>query len=313
MIFDAHADILTDLYEQALKNDTNRFKTFHYPLYKASGITHSIFVNWTDPYQKSKHDFDQTFDVAIKALNEHKDIVKICYNHQDIVDAYKKDKLGVILGIEGLKYLSEPEDIYPLYQKGIRHAIITWNEVNSYGAGVSEPNGGLTEKGIKLVSIMEALGMIIDLSHANLQTFDDVMAHTKGPIIVSHANAKTLCDHRRNLTDAQLLKLKERGGVIGVCAVPYFISSNPENQTVDHLAKHIDYIAKFIGIDYIGLGLDVFYYLTEGKSSTGVKGLETIAQTHQLFDALTKLGYDADDIAKISHLNFDRIIKKVLG
>jgi membrane dipeptidase len=312
MIFDAHGDILTDLYEKNIKGEKDTFRNKHYPNYKAAGISHSIFVNWTDPYQGNQEGFNQTFELAIEELKTCSDIVKICHTYKDIELAKQENKLGVILGIESIKFLAKPEDIIALYQKGVRHVGLTWNEENEYATGLDKNTSGLKEQGEKLLKIMQELGMIIDLAHANPQTFNDVMAITKGPIIVSHGNAKALCDHRRNYTDEQLLMLKKRNGVIGVCAVPYFISSEIENQTVDFLAKHIDYIVKLIGIDHVGIGLDVFYYLTEGKSSTGVKGLETIAQAKQLLDRLEQMGYSEQDIKKIAHLNFDRVLKEVL-
>ena len=312
MIFDAHGDILTDLYEEAKKGNQEAFRTKHYPLYQKAGITHSIFVNWTDPYEKTKNDFDQTFDIAIQALKNCEDIVKICYSYKDVVCANREGKFGVILGIEGLKYLDQPEDIIALYQKGIRHAGMTWNESNRYATGVAEKDGGLKDQGKKLIQIMQELGMVIDLAHANPQTFDDVIKHTQGPIIVSHGNAKALCNHRRNYTDEQLLKIKARNGVIGICAVPNFISSEIEHQTVEYMAKHIDYMVKLMGIDHVGLGLDVYYYLMENQTSTGVLGLETIVQVNQLFKVLVDMGYGPKEIKKIAHLNFDRVLKTVL-
>ena len=65
MIFDAHGDILTDIYEENLKGNKDSFRTKHYPLYQKAGITHSIFVNWTDP-DKNADVFDGIFDEGIK-------------------------------------------------------------------------------------------------------------------------------------------------------------------------------------------------------------------------------------------------------
>lgn len=312
MIFDSHGDILTDIYEEVQKGNNDSFLTKHYPKYKKGKITQSIFVNWTDPDHKTKEYFYDVFDVAVNELNKYKDILKICTNHQDLVEAHEDHKLGIILGIEGLKYLDKPEDIIPLYQKGIRHAILTWNEENKYASGVSFPDTGLTDEGRKLISIMEEYHMIIDLSHANLKTFNDIIHYTKGPIIVSHSNAKALCDHRRNLSDEQLLKIKEKNGVVGVCAVANFISSDKDKQTVQYMAKHIDYMVKLIGIDYVGLGLDVCYYLYQNHDSTGVKGLETIEDAYHITNELKELNYSKEDIDKILYKNFNRVIKDIL-
>jgi membrane dipeptidase len=312
MIFDAHGDILTDIYEEDLKGHKDSFITKHYPLYQKAKITSSIFVNWTDP-QKDSQVFNRIFDVGIKSLHEMDDIIKVCYTHDDLLQAEKEDKLGIIIGVEGLKYLKEVEDIKSLYQRGLRHAIITWNEQNDYASGALIEDGGLTEKGKLLIKTMEALGMIIDLSHANPKTFNDIMEVTHHPVIVSHGNAKALCDHKRNYTDEQLMMIKEKNGVIGVCGIANFISNEVENHTVEFMAKHIDYIVKLIGIDYVGLGLDVCYYLYEGRTSTNVKGFETIGELSNLFDELKKLGYQKEDIDKIKYKNFFRVIKEILG
>lgn len=312
MIFDAHGDILTDIYEEELKGHKDSFRTKHYPLYKKAKITSSIFVNWTDP-QKDKQVFDQIFDVGIKSLLEMNDIIKVCYTHDDLLQAEKEDKLGVIIGVEGLKYLKEVEDIKALYKRGLRHAIITWNERNDYASGALIEDGGLTEKGKLLVKTMERLGMIIDLSHANPKTFSDILEVADKPVIVSHGNAKALCDHKRNYTDEQLQMIKEKNGVIGVCGIANFISHEAKDHTVEYMAKHIDYIIKRICVDYVGLGLDVCYYLYEGRTSTNVKGFENIGELSNLFDELKKLGYKDEDLDKIKYKNFFRVIKEVLG
>ena len=312
MIFDAHGDILTDIFDEARKGNTNSFRSKHYPKYILGNVTQGIFVNWTDPNNCNQSYFDAVFDIAIDELKRNSDIVSICYKYEDLIQANNQNKLGIILGIEGVKYLSKPEDIIKLYQKGIRHVGLTWNEANSYAGGVSFPEHGLTGKGRRLLHIMQDLHMIIDLSHANPKSFDEILSATKGPIIISHGNVKALCDHPRNYTDEQLLKIKSRNGVVGLCAVANFISKDPELQTITYLAKHIDYLVKLIGIDHVGLGLDVCYYLSEGKTSTGVKGLEAIAEAKNIITELKLLGYKDLEIDKITHLNFQRVIKDVL-
>ncbi len=312
MIFDTHADILTDIYEETKKGNRDSFKTKHLSSYKKSGITHSIFVNWTNPYDRTKTDFYDCFDIAIKEVKNNQDSLSICYNYNDILQSQKDSKIGVILGIEGVKYLDSPEDMTRLYKKGIRHASLTWNEDNDYATGISKTDTGLTLKGEQLITLMESLGMIIDLSHSNEKTFKDIMSKTKGPVIVSHGNVKSLCNHPRNYTDEQLHLIKEKNGVIGVCAVANFISNDKKNQTVEYLAKHIDYIVKLIGIDHVGIGLDVCYYLGDKEKTTHVKGLETIAETQNLLSTLRDLGYSENEINKVAHQNFDRVLKEVL-
>jgi len=312
MRFDAHGDILSDIYQEVQQGNKDVFRKKHYENYVKGGITHSIFVNWTDPNKQTKDDFNRIFDVAIEELKNSQDIVTICRSYGDLLKSRQENKFGVFLGIEGIKYLEQPEDIIKLYDRGIRHIGLTWNEENDYATGLDGLEHGLKEKGIKLLQIAQKKGIIVDLAHASPKTFDDVFKYTTGPLVVTHGNAKALCDHRRNYTDEQLMQIKARKGVIGVCAVPYFISSHPEQQTVQYLAKHVDYIVKKIGIDHVGMGLDVFYYLTPGKTSTGVKGLETLADADNLFYELARLGYKENDLRKIAYQNYDRVLKTVL-
>lgn len=314
MIFDAHGDILTDMYIQNQKSKTlDSFSRRHLKLYKQAGINASIFVNYTDPSLTDETVFDQIFEVALREIRQHEGIFKICFNYDDLVLAETQGKIGVILGVEGLKFLRGPDHLKALYQRGLRHMILTWNEVNDYGAGISSPEIGLSKRGIDLIKQAEAMGMIIDLAHAGARTFDDILANTTKPIIISHGNAKALYDHPRNYTDEQLMQIKDRNGVIGLTAVAAFLSDKTEEQTVQMLAKHIDYVVHKIGIDHVGLGLDICYYLGGPFKNTRVKGLETIGELTHLFDCLSTMGYDEADLEKIKSSNFMRVIKEVLG
>ena len=312
MIFDAHGDIFTDMYEQKEKGLKNSFKKRHLEFYKKAGITHSIFVNWTNPKTEDPNLFKNIFDNAFIELEEHKDIFKVCLNYQDMIDSVADNKIGVIIGMEGIMHLEDVNHLRLLYEKGVRHASLTWNEVNKFAAGLSSKTEGLTLLGKEVLSEMESLGMIIDLAHANPRTFDDILNHTRGPVIISHGNTKALCGHIRNYTDEQLRKIKDRDGVIGICGIAPFISDDKTKQTVAFMAKHIDHAVKTIGIDHVGLGFDVCYYLYEGATNNHVEGFETIADAPNLIVELEKLGYSSDDIEKIKHKNFERIIKKVL-
>ncbi len=312
MIFDAHADILTDMYNNSKKGNTNSsFRDRHLNLYKEAGITTSIFVNYTNPLLGNEEMFEDIFKVSIKEITENKDILKICLNIDDINDAKASNKIGIIIGVEGLKYLKGINHLDRLYKKGLRHLTLTWNEQNQYGSGLGNPDGGLTESGIELIKHAEKLGIIIDLAHSSPKTFDDILAETTKPVIISHGNCKSLCNHRRNYTDEQLLKLKVRDGVIGFCAVAAFISEDKENQTVEYLAKHIDYAIKLIGIDHVGVGLDVCYYLGNEFVTTRVKGLEQINQVSKLFQCLKNMDYSDNDLEKIKHVNFERVVQQL--
>lgn len=308
MFFDAHGDILTDMYQESLKGNKNSFKSRHLKEYIEAGITHSIFVNWTDPKTKDENMFQKIFDAAFDELEFNDDIFQIIKTTNDFSDEH----INVIVGMEGIMQLKDVDHLRELYRKGVRHASLTWNEVNKYATGLSNNEHGLTLLGKEILSEMQKLNMIIDLAHANPITFNDVLSNTTGPIIISHGNVKAKCNHIRNYSDEQLLKIKERNGVIGICAIPAFISDDPNKQTISYMAEHIDYAVKLIGIDHVGIGLDVCYYLDENKKEIGLSDFKTIKDSKKLFTALEKLGYNDEDIEKIKSKNFMRVVSEVL-
>lgn len=313
MIFDAHADILTDIYQEHKKGNDNSFAKRHLASYKEGGITHSIFVNWTYPKTTNEHEFMEIFDVSIQFLEQHPELFYICTTYNDLFIAREQQKIGVIIGMEGVAQLEDIATLKDLYQRGVRHASLTWNEVNKYAGGLSSETEGLTLLGKELLQTMEELGIIIDLAHANPVTFQDIVDHTTGPLIISHGNTKALCNHIRNYTDEQLLQIRDRGGVIGICGIPSFVSDNIEEQTVQHMAKHIDYAVNLMGIQHVGIGFDVCYYLDDINNFNHLEGFKTIADAPALFEELRRIGYNEVELEQIAFGNFARIVKQILG
>ena len=159
---------------------------------------------------------------------------------------------------------------------------------------------------------MKEKKMIIDVSHLNIKSFFDVTDYVKENIIASHSNAYSLCNHRRNLSDEQLLRLKEIGGYVGVVSARNFVCSNDERKTVAGLVDHIEYIAKFIGIDHVMLGLDMMDYLGDyNDHNFNLDDLVTHADANNVVDEMRKRGFSDEDINKVTHQNYLDLLKKV--
>lgn len=323
MIFDAHADIWTDVNLKRSEGKKDVFKNYHLDKFKKGDIKGGIFVIWIDP----PHDKDprkRTLEVVENMsveIMENQDIIHIVKEYDDIQSALSEDKLAVLIGLEGLASIGENVDLLnALYMFGARHASLTWNEENELATGNSgNPERGLTKYGVEAVKKLEQLGMIVDVSHANEKTFWDIEKTATKPFIASHSNCKALCDVPRNLTDEQLKAVAKSGGVVGLNAFKDFVHPEIAKQDIHHLADHIDHMVNIMGIDHVGFGFDFCDYLDDDTAGSfasdgGVTtaGFEDASKAQEMIKILNQRGYSKEDIEKISYKNFLRVIKEVL-
>jgi len=256
--------------------------------------------------------------------------VALCRSVADVEAAIEADKIALLMMIEGGRPLRDDLDAVKFYYLiGIRSIQLTWNARNLLGDGCAESatGGKLTRFGKAVVQEMNSLGMLIDLSHSSESTFYSVAETSTSPFIVSHANARALCNHVRNLTDDQIKLLAQKGGLMGTCFFPRFI--DPERPSLERLLDHVDHIAGLVGTDYIAIGADLIYYaldifeaeLTGGRGA-GIYGGSTFDIPDDLKDlrsfplfsrGLLHRGYSHDDVDKIMGRNLLRVYKQVIG
>ena len=321
-VFDGHSDLFTNVTLRRLNGETDVIRRHHRAQLQAGQVGAMTCCVWIDPpfTDTPTKRMVEILSSACAELREAADVAEVAYRAADIERICAEGKLAILLGMEGLSGLCGQVDFLDvLYAWGVRHAMLTWNEVNEFANGACSPHGneGLTPLGIRAVQRMEELGMIVDVSHANEQTFWDICTHTKKPFIASHSNAYTLCAHARNLKDDQIVALAERGGVIGMNAWPEFIATDAPS--AERLADHVDHIANLVGVDHIACGFDFCDYLPSDTlasfTHTDVicEGLTSAADVPHFFAVLKGRGYSADDLEKIAHGNMMRIVSEVVG
>ncbi|MDO5089789.1 MAG: membrane dipeptidase, partial [Leptotrichiaceae bacterium] len=277
-----------------------------------------IFVIYIDAFKTPdpKELFFQSLRTMSEELYYSRDIIHIIKNTEDFEKAEKLNKFGIILGIEGLPGIGSNLDyIYLLERLGIRHIGMTWNEENAFATGQrGNENRGLTDLGIKAVEIIEDLGILLDVSHANDKTFWDIAKHSKKPFFASHSNARTLCPSMRNLTDEQILHIGERNGMIGLNSYHGFVSRNENEKNLDMLLNHMEYIAEKIGLDKVGFGFDFAeYYNTPEDEDEGLDGIYDVTEIKNVKTALEKRGYSKEEIENIAYKNFVSFFERVRG
>ena len=173
------------------------------------------------------------------------------------------------------------------------------NDICDSATGSAEHNG-LSRFGREVVGEMNRQGIMVDVSHASEKTFYDVLEVSQAPVIASHSSVKALCNHRRNLSDAQIKALAETGGVIQICFYNLFLSSKG-NANINTIIRHIDYVANLVGVDYVGIGTDF-------DGGGGVPGCENASQLFNITIELLRKGYKPDEVKKIWGGNFLRVM-----
>ncbi len=313
LIFDGHSDLLTDITLRRINGERNIFKARHYPKLIKGGVNALIAVVWIDPPYDSNPParMIEIIKNGYAELYPLNDVVFPVKNACELDLAIKNNKIGIILGMEGLSGLeNDPEALYFLYELGLRHASLTWNGANGFATGVRSNSEikGLTLAGKRAVKIMEELGIIIDVSHADEKTFWDIINMTNRPIIASHSNVYDLCPVDRNLKDEQIRAIANSGGIIGINSWYEFVDI--ENPNLDKLANHIDYLVNIAGIDHVAFGFDFTDFLddtTVSSFKTGelsaTLGINSADEIPNIVKVLKDRGYNNEALEKICFNN----------
>lgn len=132
--------------------------------------------------------------------------------------------LLAIIGLEGADPLQgKADNLRYFYDLGVRLVIPAWDD-NAFSGTSFGSGAGLTAEGVKLVELCQELGVMVDMSHASDAAFEQISAIVQGRFVASHSNCRALCPAPRNLTDAQIRTLADRGGVMGINLAADFLA-----------------------------------------------------------------------------------------
>ena len=142
------------------------------------------------------------------------------------------------------------------YEKGLRSFMLNYNRMDHIGVGCTERvDAGLSMFGVDVVEHMNRIGMIVDTSHCGHLTTMDACRHSKRPVTANHTAARSVFPHARGKSNEALRAVAGTGGVIGVLALPAFLTG-AETPTIEHMLDHIDYIAGLVGWRHVAIGTD---------------------------------------------------------
>lgn len=359
IVIDTHNDFLSTGIEKNKSFDMDLKGVTHSDLsrMKKGGIDIQVFSIFCDEnygngtaYAFANREIDSLYAV----VNRNPTKMMIVKSPQELSTAIKAEKLGSMIGVEGGHMIEDRLDyLEALYNRGARYMTLTWNNSTSWASSAADERAkrdlgrpyGLTYFGKEVVKKMNALGMIVDISHVGEQTFYDAIATSTKPVIASHSCTYTLCPVPRNMTDDQIKALGKNGGVIHLNFYSGFVDSTFKQKNDAFLKKHeaeknellknnpSDFYANLVlhekykdeidgvrpslsllidHLDHIVklIGVD---HVGLGSDFDGINSspreLNDVTDLPLITEELLKRGYTKNDIYKILGGNFIRVFK----
>lgn len=362
ILIDTHNDVLLQTMEKGVILDQDLTGITHSDLdrLKQGGVDVQFFSVWcdgaqADPFKYALIEMDSLNAIA----KRNPDKIKVVANSKEMMEAINQHKIAAFFGVEGGHMIeNDLAKLDSLFARGTRYMTLTWNNSTSWatsaadetalegGALNSEGKKGLSEFGKEIVSRMNTLGMMVDISHVGEQTFWDVMETTTKPVIASHSSVYAICPVPRNLKDDQIKAIAKNGGVVQINFYSGFISPEYEEQRnvflLNHKSEKDSLIASGINI-YVAEELLFAKYTNEvqsfrptleqlmqhivhvidlvgvdyvglGSDFDGIPsapiGLDDVTSYPIITNALVEKGYSIKDINKILGGNLLRVLEK---
>lgn len=278
--FDLHCDTITECYVQSTSLFDN---TLQWSLKRAMQYAPlaQVFAIWIpDEFrgEAAVTRFNHVYDTFCREIQQNSGKIAFCKTSMDLEDAFTQGRAAAILSIEGGAAIAgNLQNLDRAYEKGVRIMTLTWNGRCEIADGVMEPHaGGLTPFGREVVRRMEQLPMLVDVSHLAEKGFWEVAENTSRPFIASHSNAKSICGHKRNLTDEQFREIVKRSGIVGLNLYRNFLRDDG-NTYIRDIARHLDHFLSLGGEQALAIGGD----LDGSDLPLDMAGVEDIGKVRQ--------------------------------
>lgn len=247
-LFDLHCDTLLELYKN---NEDIRENNLHISLNKAKKFSPYIQVCaiWSDASLSNDEAFKNYINVRSYALN-----TGISFT----TGASKLKQNAFILSVEDARLLNgDISRVSSLYNDGVRLLTLNWQGTSIIG-GAWDTSEGLTAFGKDVVKSCLELGIITDISHSSIKSSEEIyeicFSYNK-PLIASHSNSFSICNHKRNLSDELFKKILLSKGLVGISLAKEHISYK-NIVSSDDILEHIYHYLSLGGENVIALGCD---------------------------------------------------------
>ena len=267
-VADCHNDLLLACQHRRERGASDPFGDDWLPGLRAGGVAFQVLPIFTEEQFIGEGALRRTLEILelsreIAALHRHD--VGIVETAGDIDEIIGDGRIALLLALEGAEPVgSSLAMLETMWRLGVRLASLTWNRRTMLADGVGETDtgGGLSSLGVEAVAEMERLGMVVDVSHLSSHGLAHLADVATEPFVASHSSCRALCDHARNLSDAELRLVARSGGFIAINATGRFVAASGI-PTIDRFVDHVEYAVATVGEGSVAIGADFIADLVE--------------------------------------------------
>ena len=339
--------LLSNMIADEIQNDQDA-RNQYLDLWEKSGVniasgTYAGPAKMEDAYQISVNGIAN----AISIINAIPEKLMLVTTADHIIEAHETGKYGIIFDFQDTTpFGTDLNKVDFFYNLGLRVVQLTYNLRNLVGDGCTEIHkSGLSYFGKELVSKLNDMKMLVDVSHCSEQVGWDSMETSNAPVVITHSSSAAVCKHDRGKSDKLAKAIADNGGFFGVVIIPVFIQDETPNATLDHWALHVEHLVNVMGIDHVCVGTDkmgpgpgtdsLFEYPTEmPETKIGafnwsgfreehrvspkyadwkIEGYNDFGDWPNLTIKLAERGFNEEEIRKLLGLNYLRVYKDVIG
>jgi membrane dipeptidase len=329
-LVDSHNDFPSAIAARRAGGVYDSLQSYWLPRFREGGVALVVAPVWISSLfvpEGALRRAVQVVDGLLSEIEACSDQIALVTTFDDIAEARSQQRVAVMLAFEGAEPLGHDLAALRLFHAvGLRMLSLVWSRRNAFGDGAweNDTGGGLTRLGRSAVAELDRLQIVVDVSHASDRTARDILEVARGPVVASHSNARALRKHPRNMPDELIRAVAEKDGVVGVTAVPGFISDQPA--TIEKWVDHLEHVISVAGIEHVGIGADFIHHVEEiggvlemsgwapdwGERLPPFEGMLSPEDLPALTAELCRRGYSEANMRRIYHENYFRVFRAVL-
>ena len=331
-----------------------------FPRMKDGGLDAIFFAAFTGQRERTVENTEKAYkkahqmiDATYEACSKYSEMAEIATASADAARIEKTGKRAIYIGMEnGFPIGTDIKRVSEFYNRGVRYITLCHSSNNEICDSSTDKKGaefdGLSEFGEKVVSEMNDLGMLIDVSHISDESFFDVIKLSKTPVFASHSSVRSIAHHPRNMNDDMIKALAKNGGVIQICLLSSYIK-DPDTTTVRYqkekelrviwdtkfdsmtddeqkdlrnewrnlskkYPKKLPTVADCVDhIDYVKnlVGIDYVGIGSDFDGGGGLDGVADVSEMPNITKEMLARGYTKKEIYKVWGGNFFRVFNEV--